>query len=415
MRSVRLLTLGILLGFLFSCTKTLPDKPNIPPVSDSAGILYVNVVGYFIKLDASTDSVYWWSQTMNLFGSSGNPIAFDGDNFYHGNANGLTGYSTSSGSPVWMTSWVGFDNAIPYQEPAFNDSLIFYASPTSYWQYGSLYCRNKLTGAFHWQVQLDSGDIETNFTGTPAVYNDKVFLLTRNHNNSKILKAFSITDGSLQWAVPVNDSTPSKFRVENGRIYSAYGPTVFCLDAATGHTIWNTDVNMHSCWWTHDFMDGDKQIIVKVTGNNTYTVIIIQKSTGAVIGHQDLVVPSTYNTFNFDLTPIGCGYRNENLVLASFYSKDSMDILSYDINTMSQKWSKRFANSVMTGGAPVLTDNYIIFPVNLQYNTAVDKNSEFIFLDYSGNKVKDLPFHSIYTDGFVYKENGQIYTKSFHY
>jgi outer membrane protein assembly factor BamB len=415
MKLVRLLTLGILLGFTISCTKTLPDKPNIPPVSDANGILYVNVVGYFIKLDASTDSVNWWGQTMNLFNSSGNPITFDGDNFYHGNATGLTGYSTSSGSPLWEASWLAFDNAIPYQEPAFNDSLIFYAAPTSYWDYGYLHCRNTLTGALHWQIQLDSGDIETNFTGTPEVYNDKVFLLTRNHNNQKILKAFSISDGSVQWAVQVNDSTPSKFRVDNGRIYSAYGPTIFCLDAATGHTIWNTDVNVPSCWWTYDFMDGDRQIIVKVMDNVNYKVIIIQKSSGAVIGRQDLEVPTTLITNNAKIVPIGCAYRNNSLVIANFNTIDSMDIHSYDINTMSQKWTKRIANSIVCGGAPVLTDNYIIFPINLQYNTAVDKNSEFIFLDYSGNKVKELPFHSLYTDGFVYVENGQVYTNSYHH
>jgi hypothetical protein len=69
----------------------------------------------------------------------------------------------------------------------------------------------------------------------------------------------------------------------------------------------------------------------------------------------------------------------------------------------------------MSGAAPVLTDKYIIFPVNDQYNTPDPYRSKMIFLDYAGNTVKVLPFHSAYTDGFVYKENGVVYTRSIHY
>jgi hypothetical protein len=72
-------------------------------------------------------------------------------------------------------------------------------------------------------------------------------------------------------------------------------------------------------------------------------LITLRKSSGMVIGMQDLVVPTTYTTFKEDLVPIGCSYRDNHLVLASFYSEDSMDILCYDINTMAQQWAQRMA------------------------------------------------------------------------
>jgi len=73
------------------------------------------------------------------------------------------------------------------------------------------------------------------------------------------------------------------------------------------------------------------------------------------------------------------------------------------------------ANSLLTGEEPLITDKYVIFPINDNYNTPNNALSNMIFMDLNGNIVKKLPYHSTYTDRFYYKENGVQYEQMSHF
>jgi outer membrane protein assembly factor BamB len=410
MRFQKLILYSALLIVFCGCTKNYPNPGISSPGHDNPnGIFYINVVGYFIKLDASNDSVYWWSQVLNLFNSADNPMTFDSNYFYHGNYTSMSCYSTATGLPVWSFNWLAFNDAISYREPVFNDSLIFFTSPTSAWDHGYLFCKNKRTGTSLWQKQLDFGGVYTSFNGIPVLNGDKVITLTRDLNDQKHLTAFSIQDGNQQWSIPVSNSMSSKLWLINGRLYSAHGPEAVCYDASTGQLLWQTNMNVPAAWWAYNFFDNDRLIAVKVLDNSHYTILQIQKDNGTIIRSSDLVIPTTYSQFSQVLAPLGCSYKASKLYIASFNAVDSLDIFCYDITSMSQQWKIRIANNLLTGQAPVLTDKYLVFPVNDQYNSPDPYQSKMIFLDHSGKLVNKVPFHSAYTDGFIYKENGVIY------
>lgn len=409
---MNLRTLLICIAFLASlsgCTKSY-DEPETPPVKDNPnGMFYINVVGDFMKLQTSNDSVHWRSQNMNLFNSWNNPLTFDSNYFYHGNYNSITCYSTSSGLPVWGYSWLAFQDAISYREPAFNDSLIFFTAPTSVWDHGYLFCKNKRTGAAKWHQQIDSGGVYKSFNGIPLVVGDKVISLTRNQYDQKRLVAFSATTGTRLWSVAVNDSMSSKMWTVNGKIYSGYGPNATCYDAANGQLLWHTSLNSSAAWWSYNFVDGDKMIVVKTLNNSDYKIIQLQLSTGTITKSTDLTIPSTYTGVPQILAPLGCAYQNNKLYIASYYSIDSLELFSYDVNTMTQQWKTGIHNHLLTGQAPLATDKYIILPVNDKYDTPGQTVSNMLFLNLSGKEVRKIPYQSIYTDRFSYRENGVLY------
>lgn len=405
-----LLLCPILFVVFSRCSENNDPEPEPEPDKDNPkGMLYINIVGQYMKLDASNDSVYWQAPTLYLFNSYRNPMTFNSDYFYHGNYTSMTCYSAVTGLSAWSFSWPAFGDAVSYQWPAFNDSLIFFSSPTSVWDHGALYCKNKKTGASFWQVPIDSGEVDTDFNGVPLLNGDKVISLTRNQNNEKHLTAFSIRTGDRLWSTPVGDKTASKWWLLDGRLYSAYGPEALCLDAATGKLLWETDINAPDAAWTYNFFDAGKLIVVKVLNNTDYKILQIQQSNGTITSTKDLAIPTTYAAQTQMIAPLGCAYGDNDLYIASFNDIDSLDILSYDITGMKQQWKKRLANSLFTGEAPILTDKYLVFPTNDQYNSPDPAHSNMIFLDHAGELVKKVPFHSTYVDGFVYKEDGIVY------
>jgi outer membrane protein assembly factor BamB len=399
----------------FSCTRSFqqPDKPATP--DNSNGTLYINIVGNFMKMDVPGDSVYWVSNVLDLPNSVGNPMTFDSGCFYHGNYSGMACYNTTTGLPLWTFSWLAFSDAIPYIEPAFNSSQVFVSSPTSEWDHGHLYCLNKTNGAVSWQVPIDSGYVDTSFNGVPLLYGNNVIILTRGHTDQKYLSAFSIQDGSRQWSVPVSYNMTPKLWLDAGRIYSAYGPEAFCFDAATGQLLWETDLNTPNTWWTYNYLDADKIVVVKVKDNSNYGILQIRKDNGSVVKSGNLVIPTTYAQYTQRIAPMGCSYKNNTIYIAGFYSVDSLDIYSYDISSLSQQWKVRLSNNLITGEAPLLTDKYLLVPVNEHYATPGSNRSDMIFLDLSGKQVKKIPYNTTYTDVFCYQENAVLYQQPFRF
>ncbi len=395
---------------LIGCTQVGDDTRDPDPSVSPNGMLYIDVIGDFMKLDPSKDSVYWRAPIPQYFNSSGNPMTFDSGYFYHGNHMSITCFRTSTGGVAWSHSWLAFSDAYTYREPAFKDSMVFFTYPTSAWDHGYLLCMNKKTGGLYWKIQIDSGGVYTSFNGVPVISGDKVVCMTRNANDQIVLKAFLAKTGQLVWATaPINASIRNKFWEKNGRIYTAYGNDAVCYDAATGQELWKTSIQDPSYHYSYNFLDNDKMVVVRVISNITYKVIQLSLASGTVIQSQQLILPSTYASFSQLIAPLGISYQNNKLYVAHYYSIDSLDIYAHDVNTLSQLWTKRFANHLLTGQAPVLSDKYLIFPINDKYNTPSQDTSKMIFLDLSGNLLKKIPYNTIYTDKLVYEENGVFY------
>lgn len=403
-----------MLLLLFSCTKTGMDPEPVPPTppDNPNGVLYINAVGYFVKKDVSDGKEHYWAQTYNLASSYRNPMVFDSTYFYHGNYSGITCYNAGTGKVAWGSSWYAFSDAISYQEPAFNDSMVFFSSPTSMWDHGYLYCRNKVTGQILWEKQIDSGYVDINFKGNPVVYGDRVITQTRNINNQYSLRAFSISTGETLWSTPLAGDLIGKIWIENGKLYTAYGSHALAFDALTGKPIWSIDLETPQFRMTFNFISNNEMVIVKVLNNSDYRIFRVQLGNGSMT-RQDLSIPGTYSSIPDQvLAPLGCAYGNNQLYLAHYYNVDSLDIIDYDISTKQQRWKKRIANNLLTGQMPVLTDKYLVFPINDLYNTPDPYQTKILFWNLEGNEVKRLPIHTAYIDGFTYREGGVWYKQA---
>jgi hypothetical protein len=82
---------------------------------------------------------------------------------------------------------------------------------------------------------------------------------------------------------------------------------------------------------------------------------------------------------------------------------------------LSQQWKVRLSNNLITGEAPLLTDKYLLVPVNEHYATPGSNRSDMIFLDLSGKQVKKIPYNTTYTDVFCYQENAVLYQQPFRF
>jgi outer membrane protein assembly factor BamB len=399
----------LLLLLNIGCTKTdvIDDTPDNPQPTPPNGTLYINGVGEFLKIDMKDSAVLWTSQTRNLAASFNNPMTFDSTSFYHGNTAGLTAYSTQTGIPRWSFSWIVINNnTIPYREPAFKDSLLFLTSPSNLWDRSYLHCLNKKTGVMYWKKQLDLGDVNIPFNTTPMIMNDKVIMLTRDANNRKRLTALNVADGAPMWNSGVNDSLSFHLTLKDGNIYSTSKQYIVCYNATDGSLKWQTDLNYSTFNATATFFEPGKLIIVKVL-NTEYKLFTINIADGSIIKQSSLSVPTQVQ--NTTTAPLGCNYVNNTLFVASRHNSDSASIKAYDFSNSALKWEKRFANYFYTEFTPLLSDEYLIFPIN---NTYPNGKSVMYFLDFNGKVATGIPFNANYTAGFIYAKNGIIYKQN---
>jgi outer membrane protein assembly factor BamB len=401
----------LLLLLLTGCTKTdvindpLVDPQPTTPAAGSKpnGILYINSVGQFTKINTVDSSVNWTSSTINLFGSAGCPMTFDSATFYHGNHSGLTAYSTQTGLRKWSFSWYASSDGISFREPAIKDSLLFVATPTSIWYPSFLYCLNKRTGAITWNKEIDKGYVDNPFNTTPMVIEDKVIVLTRDADNHKRLTAFKTGDGTQLWTTEINDSLSFRLKFVDGNIYSTSNRSVFCYNATDGALNWQTDLQQGASYMESSFFEKGKLILVNVLGKD-YTIVLMNTANGAVISKYTLAVPT--EMADAGNAPLACNYYNNTLFVTTHHNFDTVSIRSYDLSNGAMKWEKRFANYYYSFFKPLLSDKYLVFPINTAYP---DGKSIMYFLDFNGKQITGIPFNANYNDGFVYVENGITY------
>lgn len=405
------ITLVLFFILCTACTKLFNDKQTSAN-DNPTGVLYINTIGQITKTDATNDSTYWITGLINITNSAYNPLVFDTNFYYHGNHLGITCYSLQTGLPAWTYNWPAFDNAIPFREPAFKDSLVFFTAPTSVWDYAYLHCLKKKNGSLVWKLKIDSGNVYNNFNSTPVVYNDKVIVVTRNPNDKLYLNAFAISNGIKLWSMPLKNSVHSKMILQNGKVYSGYGSTITCHDANTGSQIWETDLPLSTCWRTFCFMDQEKMIIEKIISNTDYKIFNVNISTGSIAQITDLKLNSSYAGNSQYIAPYGSAFRNNQLFIGHYLNADSIDMYAFEIPSLSQKWKQRFAHNIYGGQMPLATDKYLVFPVNDSYNNPPYNLSKMIFLDFKGTLIKKLSFISRETDVFVYKEAGIVYRQT---
>jgi hypothetical protein len=336
-------------------------------------------------------------------------MIFDSTTFYHGNYGGLTAYSMQTGISRWTYSWLAFNDALGYREPAFKDSLLFLTAPTSVWDHAYLYCLNKKTGITYWRKVLDAGYVSIQFNTTPMVIGDNVIVLTRDADNHKHLTAFKSTDGSQAWTTPANDSLTLQLKLINGNIYSVSDTYVSCYNGNDGSLKWQTDLQINNFTMTSVFQEQDNLVLVKVNGKD-YTIIKINTITGVVSNRSTITVPSDVTDPKY--APLSCNYKNNILFLSTHHNFDTVSIRAYDLNSMSMKWEKLFAHYGFAELNTLLTNKYLLVPIN---NSYPEGKTIMYFLDFNGKQVSRVPYNTNYTDRFAYVENGIIYNMDNYY
>lgn len=401
-----------IVSLLWSCTKTMDNEdPSNPPVGSPGnpgkpnGSLFINVVGYFIKINAADSSMVWGSETRNLFASFDNPMTFDTTAFYHGNYSAITAYSAQTGQPKWTVSWPAFNDAITYRKPAFKGENVLFTAPSSMWDHGYLYCADKNSGAIKWKVQLDYGFASYPFNTTPMVSENTVIVMTRDAENHKRLTAFNIADGVHVWNSEINDNLSFHLRLENGKIYSTTNQYAISYNAANGQMLWQTDLMLAEFKLTASFFEKDRLILVKVKGTD-YSLLTIDLANGSITKKASLNIPTQIG--DPDFAPMGSAYLSNKLFIATRYHLDLIKVKAYDFSTLSLKWEKNIKNYLYTSFTPTVTDKYLIFPVNDSYP---DGKSLMHFYNHDGKFVTGIPFNGNYTAGFIYNENGVLYTQ----
>ncbi len=404
MLQLKNLFLFFLLGMMVTgCSKELDSEEPTSGTGTVNGELYINVTGYFIKIKTVDSSMVWGTETRNLFASFNNPMTFDTTAYYHGNFNGITAYSEQTGQPKWSVNWYAFEDAITYRKPAFKGANVYFTSPSSMWDHGYLYCADKNSGKVKWMIQLDYGFASYPFNTTPMVVGENVIVITRDAENHKRLSAYKTDDGAEIWKSEILDDISFHLRLENDRIYSTSNKYAICINALTGQKLWQTDLGVEQFKRTATFFNQDKLIVVKVKGTE-YNFVTVNINTGQVQKKSQLQIPTSVG--DPDFASMGCDLSGTSAYIATRYDMDSMRIASYDLNTMAVKWEKKIKNYLYTDFTPLLTDKYLIFPVNATYP---EGKSHMYFYSFDGKLVKQVPFNGNYTSGFAYKENGKMY------
>jgi outer membrane protein assembly factor BamB len=391
--------------FIGGCTKTnvLEDPPAGPdpniPTGDNkpAGILYVNGIDSFYKINARNGAIIWTSSNRNIANSYTNPICFDSGTFYHGNHTGVTAYSTQTGISRWWSYWFTLSDADGFKEPVIKDSLIFITAPTSSWKHGYLFCMGKAAGTLHWQQRIDSGDVGRTFNTTPMIMGSNVVVATRDAANHKYLTAFSISNGSKQWSSAANDSLALKLKFADGKIYSTSHKNVYCYSATDGSLLWTSDLAQASYKDAYMFFDQQKLVLVKVA-NEAYSIATIDINNGKLLSRTTLAMNSYATT--------DCDYYKNTLFVTRHPTADSISISAFDLSSLSAKWERRFPCYIYSLSRPLITDKYCIVPIGSADPFGDDT---MFFLDLNGNVISSFPLYSDNTEDLLYVENGTVY------
>lgn len=255
-----------------------------------------------------------------------------------------------------------------------------------------------------WRKKIDSGSVDRPFNPTPMVIDGKVVIMVRDAANHTQLSAFKADDASSLWTSAINDSLSSLYVIySGGKIYCRSHRNLYCYSATDGSLNWQTDLQQPSFKNSYSFFEGDKLIMVKVEINK-YTTVVLSTTTGSIISTSTVTVPTQlYSPANAHRS---CNYSNNTLYVTSAHNPDTVSIKAYDLLTSAVKWEKYYAMYYFAYFDPVLTNKYLIFPINNSYPAG---KSLMYFLDLNGNYVTSIPFNGNYTNSFVYAENGVNY------
>jgi outer membrane protein assembly factor BamB len=407
MNLLKKLTVSLFLICVFGCSKEDspgdPQDPVVVPVTPRpGGIVYLNCVDSFAKMNVADSSLVWMAANLNFGSSYRNPMIFDSSLFYRGNNWSMAAYSTANGARKWVYGWQTLSEGLQYREPVFNDSLVVFTSPTSEWDHADLFCVNKKTGSLKWRAQIDSGSVSVPFNTTPVLFNDKVILVTQDYNKHKHLAAYRISDGLKEWSTGVNDNLATRLRLSNGSIYSTGNQVVSCYNATDGAMQWQTDLQLSSFTGTATFFENDLLVLVKLAGTS-YHLFALNSLTGNLLKTGSLTVQATDLASN----ALGCIYSNNKLIIANRYNFDSASVKCYDLSDLTMKWERRYDSDAYTDFTPLLANHYIIFPIHKSRSN--EKKSVLYFLNLEGKEIAALPFRGFSAADFFYLENGIVY------
>ena len=396
---------------LFACTKgNGPDEPNHPdsiitPKPD--GILYLDCIAEFEKLNVADSSVIWKAKHQNYGSAAGNQMIFDSTNFYFGNNTSLFAYSRTNGANVWRLAFNTYPEDVEYREAVLNDTIILITSPTGRLGRAELFCANKKTGVLKWRQPLDGGPLGAGFNTTPVLSDNKVILATQDQNKKRQLTAFNIGTGAKEWAVGVDDKfSPKKLMVRNGKVYATADRVISCFNAGDGSVQWQTSLPDFEFNLTAAFLENDTLLLVKVMGYN-YNIVALNATDGKIINSGQLTIPNSI--LEAYSTVLGAAYADNKLVIATRYTSDTLSFRCYDLSAKTWVWEKRYASGRLTGSIPLMVKPYILFPVSVDLPA---RATTMYFLDFSGNELTRIPLNTERVSGFTYEKNGVLYRQN---
>ncbi|MDI9394258.1 MAG: PKD domain-containing protein [Euryarchaeota archaeon] len=192
-------------------------------------------------VNASTGDVIWtFHNPSDLASCNGGPAIgdgkvfasdWDGGNYYCLDEN--------TGALLWTFT---VDGTFAQATPAYKDGKVYFSCWASA---NAVYCVNAATGELIWK----NDNFESNPCGSVTISNDGLYVTVFGSGSLGGIYKLDLTDGHILWSrsdVPPTDSTPA---VLDGKVYFSAGYfatsdlKTYCLDAADGQTIWETNAS----------------------------------------------------------------------------------------------------------------------------------------------------------------------------
>lgn len=202
---------------------------STPAISGETAFTISNDEVYAISM---TTGATIWKTSMGLSLQEG-PVTINGNNLYVAGNGKLMSIATSTGAVNWTYTISSTTNYVMWA-PAVSNDKVFVAYQNN------LHCID-LAGNLVWTYTL-SNSIRSN----PAVSNGVVYV----GNDGGTLTAINISDKTTKCTYDIGMTGEESPTIDNGKVYVQGSTKVFCLDAATGTSIWTYSIASGTAYWS---------------------------------------------------------------------------------------------------------------------------------------------------------------------
>ncbi len=324
---------------------TNADLADASPVL-ADGVIYLAGKTSLIALNASDGKLLWNTSVPDNTGivAEGNGIVF-AQFFTTANDGGLktslVALNASTGKTLWNYQFQnGEGNLLADGVLYGSDTLTPFGTPTS--PNGSfLLALNGSDGSLKWKTTQESGYLTPISAVQGLLYADNSFPM----GGPETIEAYNISDGSLAWKYPSDTGHAAYLGLQNNTLYvwnngGNTGPLVVALNASTGATIWQSEV------------DPSLQVFADLTPQAVYL------GDG---GDNSLTALNAVDGKQLWKTPLGASSGSASAVVTAAAAVDGTVYLSYpggfaalNASTGAIKWKAQDALTQDPGGHPIL-------------------------------------------------------------